>query len=42
MIESIFLFLGVPVVVTTCPIMKAQGHSKMKISPDGSSRDVCR
>jgi hypothetical protein len=34
---------AVPVVVTnTCPIMKTQKRSKMKISSDGSSRDVCR
>jgi hypothetical protein len=42
MIDSIFLLLGVPVVVTTFPIMKTQEHSNMKINPDGSSRDVCR
>jgi hypothetical protein len=42
MIDSIFLLLGVPVVVTICPIMKTQEHSNIKTSHDGSSRDVCR
>ncbi len=42
MIDSIFFLLGVPVVVTTGPIMKIQEHSNMKISPESSSRDVCR